>query len=205
LAFRARTAPLPAPRELIDGRRVRSEASRDKIVRAMLQLVTAGDIMPCAEAVATRAGVGLRTVFRHFENMEGLYQQMNRLMAAEILPVVERPFVSSDWRGRILEMIDRRVGVFERIMPLKIAADVQRHRSPFLAAQGVELVRQQRAVLEAVLPGEVLADAALVEGLDLLLSFEAWRRLRKDQNLPRARAKALLERAVGALIEAPAS
>lgn len=177
----------------VDGRRQRSEASRDRIVQALMELVVEGETSPSAEAVAGRAGVGLRTVFRHFENMEVLYQQLNRLMAAELLPTLERPFAAADWKARVLEMLDRRIGVFERIMPLKVAADVHRHRSPFLTSQAGEFVRAQRSALQAVLPSNPSMDPASVEALDLLLSFDTWRRLRKDQQLSRPRARAVLQ------------
>src|SRR5450759_3024941 len=141
-------APTP---EQTDGRRQRSEASRERIVRAMLELVGAGQVAPGAEAVAARAGVGLRTVFRHFDNMESLYQQINAVMTAEIRPMVERPFSAGDWKAQLGELIDRRIRIFERIMPFKIA-DVHRHHSPFLAGQVAEMTREQRAGLSRLVP-----------------------------------------------------
>jgi AcrR family transcriptional regulator len=184
----------PATEAVVDGRRQRSEASRDRIVQALMELVIEGDTSPSAEAVAARAGVGLRTVFRHFENMEALYQQLYGLMVAELRPTIERPFAAQDWKQRTLEMLERRIGIFERIMPLKIAADVHRHRSPFLAGQAAEFVRAQRAALRAALPDAQQTNAALFEPLDLLLSFDTWRRLRKDQQLTRSRARTVLQR-----------
>ena len=46
---------------VVDGRRLRSEASRLRIVEAMIVLVSEGQALPSAVAVATRAGVGLST------------------------------------------------------------------------------------------------------------------------------------------------
>jgi len=185
-----------------DGRRHRSDVSRERIVGAMLDLVVEGDISPSAEAVAARAGVGLRTVFRHFENMEGLYQQINALIAAEIAPIAARPFTSADWKARIGEIVDRRIAIFERIMPLKIAGDVHRHRSPFLAAQAAQTARDLREAIDAVIPAALREDGELAESLDLILSFESWRRLRKDQGLSRARARSVLARLIETLIAA---
>jgi AcrR family transcriptional regulator len=185
----------------LDGRLQRSEASRKRIVRAMLDLIGAGEVAPGAEAVAARAGVGLRTVFRHFENMETLYQEINAAMTAELRPVAEQPFKSADWRGQLNELVERRVRIFERIMPFKIAADVHRHQSPFLARKTAEMIQEQRAALVRVVPGKVRTDTAFVEGLDLLLSFESWRRLRRDQKLPVARARRTLDMLLSALLK----
>ena len=202
--------PRPSPpspvRKLVDGRRQRGEASRERIIRAMLELLHEGEVAPGAEAVALRANVGLRTVFRHFDNMDSLYQQINALISAEIVgPMLRRPFASSDWKERIAEMVERRIAIFERTMPLKIAADVNRHRSAFLAAQGALMVHEQRAAIAAVLEQAGSAVGAgtnslLLESLDLLLSFDTWRRLRMDQMLTRPKARAVLERMIAGLI-----
>ncbi len=187
--------------QVLDGRRQRSETSRKRIVRAMLELIGAGDISPSAENVAARAGLGLRTVFRHFENMETLYQEINAAMTAELQPVMEEPFRSADWRGQLSEMAERRVRIFERIMPVKTAADVHRHQSPFLARKAEEMTRKQRAALVRAVPADRRADHAFFEALDLLLSFESWRRLRKDQKLSVARARHTLDLLLDALMK----
>ncbi len=137
------------------------------------------------EAVAERAGVGLRTVFRHFENMESPHQRINAPMSAEIRPIWERPFVSGDWKARIAEVIERRIALFERIMPLKIAADVHSHTSPFLAGQTAQMVREQRRPERRAAAGQRPA-AARQPGPAVELRHR--RRLRRDQKLPRARA-----------------
>jgi AcrR family transcriptional regulator len=191
---------LSTPIEL-DGRRQRSETSRRRIVHAMLELIGAGDISPSAESVAARAGLGLRTVFRHFENMESLYQEINAAMTEELRPVMQAPFGSPDWRGRLGEMMERRVRIFERIMPFKIAADVHRHQSPFLARKGEEMTREQRAALAKIVPDQQRSDDVMFEALDLLLSFETWRRLRKDQKLSVVRARRTLDLMIAALIK----
>jgi len=82
------------PRAAIDGRRLRSETSRLRIVDAMIALISETPTMPPAEAVAARAGVGLRTVFRLFEDMDGLYRGMQAVMTERLgglldgLPVI---------------------------------------------------------------------------------------------------------------------
>lgn len=174
----------------------------------MLELVGEGEVSPSAEKVAERAGVGLRSVFRHFENMEGLYQEINALVAIEIEPIISRPFVASDWRGQLAEGMDRRAELFERVTPFKIAGEVNRHYSRFLDEKAREMTRALRAGLGRLLPPGVLADSSAFESLDMLLSFETWRRLRRDQGLAPAEARALLgfmvDRLIGALDRAGA-
>lgn len=189
------------PQAPIDGRRLRSETSRLRIVEAMIALVSESPTMPPAEAVATRAGVGLRTVFRLFEDMDGLYRGMQAVMTERIGGLLEGPIVAADWRQAIDILIERRAEAFEAILPLQIAADSPRTRSVALREGRARLVRNQREALLAVLPAEVRADAELVDALDLSLSFEAWRRLRTDQGASIPTARAVMRRLAAALLD----
>jgi len=186
----------------MDGRRRRSKESRARIVRAVLELIRSGNATPSAEAVAARADIGLRTVFRHFDNMESLYREIGAQMLAELLPIAEKPFAPGDLKRLLAEMTQRRIRIFERIMPIKIAADARRAQSPYLAEQAAFFTRQQRLALHRVVPKEKQNDAVFFESLDLVLSFDTWRRLRKDQELSLSRAKRVLQHLIGALLAA---
>ncbi len=184
----------------IDGRRVRGQTNRRKIVEAMIALVGEGVMSPNAQEVAARADVGLRTVFRHFDDMESLYSEMSAQISARILPLFATPFMASDWRGRLDELIERRALAFEKMLPFKSAADIIRHKSKFLSEEHEQLQKFNRGRLLEALPADVRNQRSLVEALDLLLSFETWRRLRRDQGLSQALAKQTIADAVGAIV-----
>jgi hypothetical protein len=57
-----------------------------------------------------------------------------------------------------------------------------------------------RKILEDALTPEIVADRAKVEALDLLLSFDCWNRLRRDQNLSPIEAEAVIANAISRLI-----
>ncbi|MFY7851666.1 MAG: TetR/AcrR family transcriptional regulator [Brevundimonas sp.] len=197
------TAPTKTPlvaEPVVDGRRLRSEVSRLRIVEAMIALVSEGLTMPPAEAVAARAGVGLRTVFRLFEDMDGLYRGMQAVMTERLGGLLEAPIVASDWREAINVLIDRRAEAFEMILPLQIAADSARSRSAALRDGRLRLVKGQRDTLLAALPAAIQGDAELVQALDLALSFETWRRLRTDQGADVVQARAVMRRISSALV-----
>jgi AcrR family transcriptional regulator len=197
------TVPTKTPlvaEPVVDGRRLRSEVSRLRIVEAMIALVSEGLNMPPAEAVAARAGVGLRTVFRLFEDMDGLYRGMQAVMTERLGGLLEAPIVASEWREAINILIDRRAEAFEMILPLQIAADSARSRSAALRDGRLRLVRGQRDTLLAALPAAIQGDAELVQALDLALSFETWRRLRTDQGADVAQARAVMRRIASALV-----
>ena len=184
-----------------DGRHRRSERSRDSIVTAMIELVAGGAINPGAEEIATRAGVGLRSVFRHFRDMESLFRAMQARLAQDY-EVWLVPFTAGDWRGRLAETIDRRLTTYERLLPFMRAADAHRHRSPVIEDEHRRIRAIIRARLERVVEGAFAADPAGFEALDLLLSPEAWQRLRTEQRLDPATARAVVERQVALVLPA---
>lgn len=169
--------------ESLDGRRQRADESRRRIALAMLDLARAGEAAPSAEQVAERAGVGRRTVFRLFSDMDGVYREMHAVMAARLTPMFEAPFKGVTWRARIDELIERRGKMFEEMLPVKSAADAHRYHSPFLQVEHKKITKLQRETLLRLLPQSVTADADRVEALDLTFSFEVWRRLRHEQKL----------------------
>lgn len=188
------------PGETTDGRHRRSERSRAKIVEALLALVHAGRISPSAEDVAMHAQVGIRSVFRHFTDMESLYREMWVRLEEEFMEAAKTPFRSTDWRGRLSEMIERRIGVFERIAPYRRAADAHRHHSPSLQADSKWMNDFLRLRLVQVLPAEIADDKLRLDTLDMLLSFETWRRLRLEQKLPLRRTREIIDYMVGLVL-----
>jgi AcrR family transcriptional regulator len=186
-------------REETDGRRRRSLDSRARIVEAMLELTRETAMAPSAEQVAQRAGVGLRTVFRHFQDMDSLYSEIARPFEAEFRLWSQRPFKGTTWRDRVVELIARRGAVFETVAPLRRASDAMRHNSPVLQAQHAVLTTSLRTILRGLIPKGAVG-ASTFEALDLLLGYEAWSRLRREQGLSPAQARKTLQTAVKALI-----
>ena len=184
----------------VDGRHRRSEASREKLVVAMLALVGEGHVTPSAEAVAARAGVGLRTVFRHFADMEALYAGMAARLAVAYVHWLD-PFTATDWRGRLDEMAARRLETYERLMPFKRAADAHRHASPTIQHNHAATLATMRQRLVGQLPATIADDPNRREAIDLMLSFETWQRLRIDQGLTPAEARAAVVATVDRLVQ----
>jgi hypothetical protein len=117
------------------------------------------------------------------------------------MPIAAAPMPEGGWRERVTEIVERRARVFEKMMPFKVAADVHRHRSSFLRDEHTQLNMMQRQTLRHALPAEVRKSGPVFETLDLLLSFDSWRRLRQEQGLPVQQAKKVVLFAVTALLE----
>jgi AcrR family transcriptional regulator len=187
-----------------DGRKHRSQKSQARIVNAMLELVAEGNLAPSADQIADIAKVGRRSVFRHFKDMDTLYREITDNIAATMGSIVQQPFTAADWRGKVLELVDRRAMGFERMKPFLLAGQIHRHRSEFLKLSHGQFVAMLRAILLGILPKEAAGNSVLVEALDMLLSFESWSRLREDQGLSVAKSKRVLKQAIELLMEGEA-
>lgn len=196
---RKSSAPKAEP-ERIDGRRERGRSSHKRIVEAMMELIVGGDLSPSAARVAEEAGIGLRTVFRHFDDMDSLYAEITGMITERVMPIVMAPYPDQPWRANVHELVRRRVRVFETTLPFRLAANIKRYQSPFLMGQYSRVVMLERELIVRLLPGHVLTDRITVEALCAALSFHNWRTLRHDQSLAAEEAAAVMSQMVEALL-----
>lgn len=188
-----RTAPplqVPSP----DGRRERSRSSRSRIVAAMIELVGSGDHAPSAARVAETAGVGLRTVFRHYDDMDTLFREMSEIITASILPIIQQAPQGDSWKARLGDIADRRARVFEAIMPYRLSADLKRFQSPYLMEDQRRMLRMESEAIDAHLPAALATDAVASRGIKIILGFQTWRSLRHDMQLPMEEAREVVRR-----------
>jgi len=183
-----------------DGRVLRTERSRAKMVKALFDLVGEGNLQPTAQQVAERAGVGIRTVFRHFSEMDSLFAEVDAMLRDQIASAFLDCTVDGGLVERATALVRQRSAVYERFAPYLRATRLYRRRSGFLDRQFATFVKRQRSHLLAQLPELEQAPRELVDAIEMVTSFEAWDRLRADQRLGAARATAAVERAVGVLV-----
>jgi AcrR family transcriptional regulator len=189
----------------VDGRRLRTAESRRRVVAALLECARAGEFDPSAEAVAARAKVGLRTVFRLFTDKEGLFREISETVRAQVAALVLVPPKGETWRERLDDLMKRRFAAFEEAMPFRRAALTHSHHSAVISANNTAIQGVLRHALTKVLPEDVVADRPTFEAIDMALCIDAWIRLRTDQDLKPAQARAAVQRMVGALLShAPA-
>ncbi len=178
----------------LDGRRARSRSSRSKIVEAMSHLVGNGDVAPSAARVADIAGVGLRTVFRHFDDMDALYREMSAVIEERVLPIIAQPLTGSNWKAKMFEIADRRAIVFETILPYRISANLKRFQLSYLMQDYQRLLKAEADGIEALLPESAKNVTVGMRGLNVILSFQTWRLLRHDQGRSTDDARHVIKR-----------
>lgn len=187
------------PAENSDGRVRRGERNREAIVAALFELIGEGVPQPTALQVAERASVNIRTVFRHFSEMESLYAAIDARLRGDIGDFLAGRASSGTVDERARELVCQRCRLFAKIAPYKRASNLRRSASRFLTEAHRDMVRELRRRLLLWLP-ELRGAPEARHAVELLTSFEAWDRLRVDQGLGRDAARAAMERGVLAVL-----
>lgn len=188
-----------------DGRVLRGERTRRRLIQALLDLINDGVRAPTASQIAQRAGVSVRSVFQHFNDIEALYEDLaaeQRDRVAPLLSALERPDALSE---RIDALVTQREQLYETITPVRHAIGGRAADSPALRARLEELSRALRSQIAEQFETELAAlDSQLAEqrlhALDMVCSFEAWDRLREYQRLDTDGAAQVLRSTVAALL-----
>ena len=155
---------------------------------------------PSAVDVADRANVGLRTVFRHFEDMDSIYDEMTAELLAVLKPKIGAPFKATNWRDQLNEMVQRRAELYEIVFPMRVCMTLRYHQSEFIQQQYHRDIALERSSLKAILPKSISANKTLFSAIELIFSFPTWRRLRQDQNLTVENAKKTVHLMLAGLI-----
>lgn len=184
-----------------DGRRKRSERSREKILKAMWELMLDGDMDPSAAAIAEHAGVGLRSVFRHFEDLDTLYRELILLAEGDVTPALMQPLESAGWKDRLYEVVERSVAMWERVRAPHTAGEIRRFKSDILMDDYKRSRMKELSMIKAVLPEDLPDYDLLLLALDNIISFSTIRRLREDRNLSLSETRAAMKFMVAAYLK----
>jgi AcrR family transcriptional regulator len=178
-------------------RKEHAAATRQRIVRAGSELLHATSVRDwgalTVRAVAERAGVNERTVYRHFHNERGLRDAVMQRLEEE---------AGIELAGMQLEDVARVAGrIFEHVTSYPKRPD-----APLDPTLGEAKERQHRALLQSVAScagtwssGERSMAAAV---LDVLWSVAAYERLARDWRLEAGQAIVAIEWAIGLVEQA---
>ena len=192
----------PSTSTVPDGRRQRSERSRRAIIEATLDMITEGTLIPTAQQVSERAGVGIRSVFRHFEDMESIFILADETRRARY----EDIFLGGDRKGtleeRILHAVEQRAKGYELYGNVMLSTLALRWRFSTLRKNYERYQRGLRKNLHDWLPELANLDPSSCEAVHGVASFEFWNRLRDHQNLSKKAAIGIVVQMVNALVVA---
>jgi AcrR family transcriptional regulator len=191
-----------------DGRRLRGQRTQTKVLEALLELVAEGEMRPTAQAVSNRAGVSLRTVYHHFEDVEDVRRRALDLQRSRYqagfrsidpgLPVEER-----------IETFCRQVRrLFEAITPIRRSMLADDPISEELR-EGRRRARDLRiAQLSATFPelGErTRAAKDLLAALDVVTAWPTWNYQRETLQRSAAASESIMAAMMAALLAGPST
>ena len=166
-----------------DGRRQRSERSQTAIIEAALSLMNEGTLVPTAQQIADRAGVGIRSFFRHFADMDSLFLAADDMLLSSYEALFEVDDRAGSLTERVARAIDLYGNAFEKLRPIILCTQAQLWRSPKLRENYAWHQKRLRKELELWLPEVAELPKDRREAVHAVASFSMWNRLREFQGL----------------------
>jgi len=171
-----------------DGRSARKAATRDAIADALLDLLAEGHLRPTAREIAARAGISLRSIYVHFDDLEDLLCVAARRHFTRIAPMLEPTPTTGSMRARAENLVQHRVNLYANLGAIGRATQLQAPFSPTLerivrdarARSKKEIERLFAPELEALAPARRASAVAVIE---VLVGSHAWEALRDVHNL----------------------
>lgn len=187
----------------IDGRTARAVRTRDSLVEATISLIEEGDLRPTAPRIAERAGVSVRSVFQHFDDLEGLFSVLGDRTFARVAELVRPIEVEAPLSVRIERFVAERCQVNEVLTPINRAAILQAPTSETINRQfrhGHRIAAAHLAETFAPELGQLGSRAdELLDALVVMTSWTAWNLMRTFERRSIDEATAIIRRSVDLL------
>jgi len=172
-----------------DGRVLRRERNRAEIVDALLALLREGHIEVSAAAIAERAKLSERSIFRYFDDLDDLYRTVCAVQfERERKHATIDSFSKGSTEDKIAHFVEQRVRLFTSIGSIGRASRVFAHRNAVIAKE----LRRARVLLRrqiadhfadeiAAIPSAERSHAATI--IDSLCNFESFSIMRSDYDM----------------------
>ena len=172
----------------VDGRRLRSERTKQLIIEAFLALLRDDPTMPTAQQIAERAGYSVRSIFERFPDLVALRVAATDYALAQALALAPARHVDGDRATRIRSQVETRAFTCERGIALwrvLISSDddsgelkVRIKRARETAISRMELMYKAEL---ATLPEDKRRQVLI--SLEALTDIESWARMRELHGL----------------------
>ena len=171
----------------VDGRFLRTERTRQRIIEAFLALLEEGKD-PTANEIADRAGCSVRSVFERFHDMAALRTAAADYALAEVITTAPTSAGETDRQGRMSGHISGHAGTCERIMALWRTLLVHQGESEDLRQRIVEARASAQVRTELAFAPELDAQAPerrreMLIAIESLIDFDQWILMREHHGL----------------------
>ncbi len=168
----------------IDGRRLRSERTKQLIIEAFLALLRDAPAMPTAVQIAERAGYSVRSIFERFPDLIALRVAAADYALAQAAALAPARHVNADRVSRVRSQVETRAGTCERGIALWRVILSSDDTSGELALRITRSRQTTVARLELMYRPELstLSDNErryLLIALEALTDIESWARMRE--------------------------
>ena len=162
-----------------DGRFARSQKTKDAIVKALLKLLR-NTPFPTAEQVAKESKIGLRTVYRQFNDMESIYLSLHEECMHSLGQMFDSDVdLDKSFKERVNFAISERLSIYEEYETLFIATISNSARLPTLVNQVAESYQIMRERFIEIVPEIKNLSTIKSDLLFTRITFPPWFSLRK--------------------------
>ncbi len=184
-------------------RGARAERTRTAVVDALLALLREGRRRPTGREIADRAGVSLRSLYVHFEDLDDLYRAAAAHQLRRHRHLVEPidPRLPLDERVRCF--VRRRARLYEATDGVRQAASFWAPTSPALTEVVATAHRAGWQEVTRVFAAELAGDEARTHAVWAASSDALWDGLRHIRGLGVAEARRVMELLVRAALAPP--
>lgn len=203
------TPPEPAVRKAIriDGRRLRSERTKQFIIEAYLAIIRENPLtpMPTAAEIAARAGYSVRSVFERFPDLHTLRVAAADYGLAHAAALAPARDVDGNRATRLKSQVETRAGTCERGVALWRALTFNIDENDALTAR-LRVARERTIDRMEVMYEPELSTLSGTERRNLLIALEAitdiesWSRMRDTYGLSFAESCAVWIRAIDRIL-----
>ena len=168
-----------------DGRINRSKTTLNKIVAAAISLLRKNNNgqIPTAQEIAVKSGVGIRTVFRHIEDMEGLIEEVNRRYLHDLESYIAKNNPKQNSKDKRIEHVIKErfylYNTYQHVFNLTITS---LNNSSAIRTGFIKFNHILRQRFEDLIPEIKMINKDKQNLIDTLISYAAWFRMTKFNN-----------------------
>ena len=174
----------------VDGRNARSQRTRAEISNALLQLLEEGHHQPAVQQVAKRASVSVRTIYHHFDDIEGLYTELVDIQFRRIIPLLAVVSEGQSTVSKVRKLIEMHDDLYALAVPLH---NCVRFSAASRGSQKISTTLQQlRLATSSQIQKSFKSELHrhrnpydAISRLEAMLSFEMWDHFRRVQGCSR--------------------
>lgn len=177
------TPPGSARAPVVDGRRLRSERTRQSIIDAYLGLLRRDPSIPTAAEIAKAAGYSVRSIFERFADLNALTLATADYAILQGQAVSQARDVDADRATRIRSHVHIRAAACEKWSPLwRVLMTTQQEvvelQQRIVLARYANIERMKLMYARELGALDEAARQRLLIGLATLVSFESWDQMR---------------------------